>query len=513
MFREPLVSLPFLVVALVALVYAACAAAVRVWYECHLPYNVDTSVYWAVGNGIVHGLTPWKDLFETKPPGIFLLSALSYRLLGNGHLSNGTQVLSMFVIALSPAVYAWRIWRPPGSRLQVLPIFVALWALVMEQVTLVADHAGEVQVEALALPALILYMLLLGTRGRLAFALRTLGILVAVGLKEPFVLAVAAAYLLLDPEAQNPWSDLLGPLATAGVIGAVSLLLAGWLPAYLGIYLKTMAGGHINVAGSPWSRVSVALDNSWNALATHSPILPFALLYLAGIYLFSPVSPRAIETRRVVLRLQALFLAVLLAGMAVGLGGQFYLHHYVFATPVHLALLFALMASLARFPSAGHWSRGGVVCLALLSVCVAKKWVPVETFAQRLVVLGREDQDARRAAGVIDTVLDRLKVDRYLWLGLPGRSPLPFTKHSPLGPLFFQQVVFFEGKYPSLAAEFEKRLHEAKLIVLAQHVTGAVDEHVKAVLAAEYEALPAAYIADGSNFPYQIYIRHGLPLP
>lgn len=512
LFREPLVSLLLLAPALLALVYAACAAGLRVWYECHLPYNPDTSVYWAVGNGIVHGLKPWKDLFETKPPGIFLLSALSYRLLGNGHLTNATQVLSLLTIALSPAVYALRIWRAPGRPFAVVPIFVALWALVIDQASFVDDCAGEVQTEAHALPALILYMLLLGTRGRLAFALRTLGILVAIGMKEPFVLAVPAVYLLLDPDATNPWADFFGPLAAAGVIGVVSLLLAGWLPAYLGIYLKTMAGGHINVAGSPWSRVGPALDNTWTALAQHSPLVPFALLYLAGVYLFSPASPPAIGARRFVLRIQALFLATLLASMAVGLGGQFYAHHYMFATPVHLAILFALMGSLARLPSAGDWSRSGIVCLALLCVCVPK-WVNKESFEQRLLSQRVEDEGARRSAAVIDTVLDRLKVDRYLWLGHPGRSPLPFTNHQPLGPLFFQQVTFFEGMYPALAAEFETRLHEAKLVVFAQHMTGPQDGHVKAVLEAEYEALPPGYVPNRSKFPYKIYIRHGLPLP
>lgn len=509
---EPVVSLLFLAPALFALVYAACAAALRIWYECQLPYNGDTSVYWAVGNGIVHGLTPWKDLFETKPPGIFLLSALSYRLLGNGHLTNATQVLSLLTIALSPAVYARRLWRAAESRFAVVPIFVALWALVVDQASYVADTAGEVQTETQALPGLILYLLLLGKRGRLAFALRALGILVAVGMKEPFVLAVPAVYLLHDPEAREPWADLLGPLAVAGVTGVTGLLLAGWLPAYLGIYLKTMTGGHINVAGSPWTRIAAGLDNTWNALAQHSPLVPFTLLYLAGVYVFSPALVSAIGARRVVLRIQALFLAMLLVSMAVGLGGQFYPHHYMFATPVHLAILFALMGSLTHFSSAGHWSRAGVVGLALLCV-YAPKWVNWRAFQERVLVQHTQDEDARRAAHVIDTVLDRLKVDRYLWLGHPGLSPLPFTNHQPLGPLFFQQVAFFEGMYPSLAAQFEKRLHEAKLIVFAEHMTGPADAHVQAVLEAEYEALPPGYVSKSSKFPYRIYIRRGLPLP
>jgi len=507
LFREPSVSLILLAPALFALLYAGCAAAVRIWYECHLPYNVDTTVYWTVGRGIVHGLTPWKDLFETKPAGIFLLSALSYRLLGNGHLTNVTQILSLLTIALSPLVYARRIWRAPGNRLVVLPIFVALWALVVDQASFVADYAGEVQTETHALPAMILYMLLLGNRSRLGFALRALGILVAIGMKEPFVLAIPAVYLLLDPEAESPWTDFFGPLALACAIGGVSLLLVGWLPAYLGIYLKAMAGGHINVAGSPWARVGPALDNTWNTLALHSVMLPFALVYLAAVYLFAPEARRAaLGGRPLVLRFQALIVAMLLASMAVGMGGQFYPHHYMFATPVHLAILFSLMGSLVRFPSAAHWLRSGVVSLVLLCIWVPK-WVPVQAFRERAIVQRQEDEASRRAATVIDTVLDKLKIDRYLWIGHPGRSPLPFTKHSPLGPLFFQQVNFFEGMYPWLAAQFEDRLHEADLIVFANHMTGPRDNHVKGILAAEYRALPPEDLPANSDFPYKIYVR------
>ncbi|HKO49891.1 MAG TPA: hypothetical protein VJV79_19305 [Polyangiaceae bacterium] len=510
-FREPNVSLVFLVPALFALLYAACAAAVRIWYECHLPYNPDTSVYWAVGNGIVHGLTPWKDLFETKPAGIFLLSALSYRLLGNGHLTNVTQILSLLTIALSPAVYARRIWRARGNCVAVLPIFVVLWALVIDQASFVADYAGEVQTETHALPGLILYMLFLGARGRLGFACRTLGVLIAIGMKEPFVLAVPAVYLLLDPDTRSPWPDFFGPLALAGTIGAVSLLLVGWLPAYLGIYLKAMAGGHIQVTGSPWTRVAAALDNTWVALTQHSPLLPFVLLFLAAVYVFSPESPRSLDSRRVVLRLQALFLAMLLASLAVGLGGQFYPHHYMFATPVHLAILFALMASLARFPNAAHWQRGGLIGLVLICLLVPK-WVTMKSFGPLLAAHRNEDEDARRAAGTIDAVLDRLKIDRYLWIGHPGRSPLPFTNHSPLGPLFFQQVHFFGGQFPWLASEFDKRLHEAKLLVLANYMTGPADASVKATIAAEYQPLPTSYLPKDARFPYELYIRRGVQL-
>jgi hypothetical protein len=513
LFREPAVSFILLVPALFTLVYAACATAMRLWFECQGPYNVDTVLYWTVGKGILHGLVPWRDLYETKPAGIFLLSALSFLLTGGGKLTNATQVLSLLAIALSPIPYAYRLALAPGSRARAVPPFVALWALVLVLTCFVASYADSVQTEAHAMPGMVAYMLLIGVRGRRAFVGRALGILVAVGMKEPFLLAVPAVYLVLDPVARRPWADFFGPLALAGVGGAVVLLVLGYLPAYVGIYLPAMAGGHVNFHGSPWERIADATNRTWGTLAEHSVLLPTTMLFVAGVYLFQPEpgigGPRA---KMVALRFQALFLATLLAGYAVGLGGNYYGHHFVFATPFHLAILYALMAALSRDPDAGHWVRSGVIALALLTAYVPR-WVGTDVLEARLADFRRENARAQRSARVIDDLLDRLHVGRYLWLGHPGGgAPLPFTRHLPLGPLFFQQTYFFQGPFRWLQSEFWKRMHEAQVVVLSVYNTGPADPKVKRVLATEYDELPASFLPDPA-FPYKIFVRRGTKLP
>ena len=51
--------------------------------------NTDAYIYLTVGRGILNGLRPYTDLFESKPPGIFYLNALSL------WLTNGTFLLRM----------------------------------------------------------------------------------------------------------------------------------------------------------------------------------------------------------------------------------------------------------------------------------------------------------------------------------------------------------------------------------------------------------------------------------
>lgn len=46
----------------------------------------DVLLYFAAGRGILNGLSPYIDIFETKPPGMFLLSALSLRVTGDERL-------------------------------------------------------------------------------------------------------------------------------------------------------------------------------------------------------------------------------------------------------------------------------------------------------------------------------------------------------------------------------------------------------------------------------------------
>jgi hypothetical protein len=86
------------------------------------------------------------------------------------------------------------------------------------------------------------------------------------------------------------------------------------------------------------------------------------------------------------------------------------------------------------------------------------------------------DIKAREAAKVIDAVLDRLHVDRFQWIGPGGFPPWSYTRHLPLGPMFFQQVIFFDGNYPSFLTEaFRKQLAEAKVIVFEQHIAGPME--------------------------------------
>lgn len=508
---EALRSAALLVAALLAFAYGTALVGVRIWYETLGPYNVDTTLYWTVGRGMLHGLVPYRDLYETKPPGIFMLSALSYALTSGFGLTHVTQILSLVFLALAPAVYLPKLLRARSSALLDAPVFVALWAVVLLIVAFVADRGSAVQVEPHGLVGVVGYTLLLGKSGRKAFLGRALGALVCIGMKEPFFLSLVAAYLVTTPSAQRMWSDLVGPLGVASAVGTLVLLVFGWFTAYTLIYLKSMLGAHVNLEGPPLSRTATALDLTWNNLQQYSTLLPATLLFCMGVYLFLPVADGSSGLGDIGKRFQALVLGLLIVGLAVGMGGTFYEHHFIFALPLFLAILFVLMGRVGDGSSPQTWMRAGFVGLALATVCV--KWTPAKTYRDRAQDIAVQDAASRESAEVIDRLMDKLHVERYLFLGPGGYPPFAFTRHAPLGPLFFQQTMFFGGQYPWFVEQFRHRLDEAQVVVLHQHVTGPLDNEVRSKLAANFRLVPGASILPGKRAQYSILIRKGLTFP
>ena len=51
------------------------------------PFQMDEGVYAYIGWGMFKGLVPYKDIFDHKPPGIYVLYALSFLLFGTSGVS------------------------------------------------------------------------------------------------------------------------------------------------------------------------------------------------------------------------------------------------------------------------------------------------------------------------------------------------------------------------------------------------------------------------------------------
>src|SRR3989344_6822296 len=66
------------------------------------------SIFFAMGRAILNGYTPYEDIFETKPPGLFILAALSFGILKNTSLANIVQTLLLLVTPALFTLFAWK---------------------------------------------------------------------------------------------------------------------------------------------------------------------------------------------------------------------------------------------------------------------------------------------------------------------------------------------------------------------------------------------------------------------
>ena len=71
-------------------------------FELNHAYNWDSPLYWAVGRGMINGLKPYAEMYENKPLGIFLVSALSFLLTDDTVICNIVSVLAVFLTAILP---------------------------------------------------------------------------------------------------------------------------------------------------------------------------------------------------------------------------------------------------------------------------------------------------------------------------------------------------------------------------------------------------------------------------
>src|SRR6478735_1393092 len=82
------------------LVIALCAIQILTF-----SFGRDQSIYALVGEGVLHGKMPYRDLWDFKPPGIFLVYALAQGLFGRGTVAALIQAELEFWHTAQPEVF------------------------------------------------------------------------------------------------------------------------------------------------------------------------------------------------------------------------------------------------------------------------------------------------------------------------------------------------------------------------------------------------------------------------
>jgi hypothetical protein len=463
----------------------------RLKYEAQGPATPDTAIYAAVGRGIVNHVPLYTGLFETKPPIIFLLFALSWKTVGSWALVTDLQVAVILAVFVTPALL---VLRERGS-VQDLPGKLALALLGGASLALyTAMRSGEIQVESFGAAALLPWVWVCYrhpdrppplTWGR--FLLGSASVALATMTKEPLVLA-AIAVGLINARTRRDYAEFAAMLGCAGLLTVVALWVTGTLHAYLYIYLPQMLV-HTSFSDKPLNTESVLVravdwthvrDDLWK----YSPGL-CAALAAASVSAMAREGSDGRSALSITIRWG---LALTVVAFAIGLSGLFYDHQHVPLVPLAIAILVTWLVS-DKTPSGGAVAFSSAAAVLGLAGAV----VAHEKFDLDKGIKEHKDRiaAAETAATQIDRALDCTGETRYAYLGSNGVQPWGWTKHSPLGPFFLQYFGWFAASEPRHREQLLDTLKHARLLVFQHMSAGDFNDALgKAVDARFHPGLP-----------------------
>jgi len=446
-------------------------------YELSGAFNAwDTNIFWTVGRGIANGIPPYSGLFDIKPPGIFVLSALSFYFFDSPILTHIAQVLVLLIIAIIPLL-AYILYSKEKSIFGIA--FSALLGLLLALYS--DERAGLVQVESFGAAFGALSILLMMSSFEKYKILKILGIslciLISCGFKEPFLFPILGASFILSENIKD-WSLKFAlPLLIALCLGIITLLSLGWIDGFLS-YLSYMTGTHVNALGSsPLERAA----HFWKLFSDQN------LYSLSFGYLFASVFCASLWISRTKpLQILSLVVALFLTSLSVGLGGEYYSHHFIFAVPFYAAILIKYNIN----------SKNKINALLLVLLTFSILNLPDINWEKRSQNFNKKKTTAMSVpiTKYIDSVMEQTGVKRFVNLCSNSNIDVflcyssEIGKHSPYGPYFLMDYRLF-SRIPGYADSVLNYVKNGQ-IVIYDRVTLEFPKEIENILEEQYTPIP-----------------------
>ena len=514
----------------------------RFFYELKRPFTWDTTMYYAIGKGFSHGLKPYVDMFETKPPMIFFMASLSYSLTGDYYLCNFLSFTFLILTTLSPLIMLVVLMVKRKERNIYLYIIFGLSALMVGMLLggYLQLRSGEVQVELFGSFFVLAYILT--ARGidveKAKFyspliIVSALFLMIGVMFKEPFILIAFACAMIVCKNPKEWFYRFILPCVYGGLMGVVLLLFTGTLIPYLTVYLPHMMGNHISIYGSPFERMK-KIEKLLNDMGGYSAIflgviITSALGVVVKIFFEKEGNNQLIQ--RVIYTITRILRVVLIPfilSFTVGLGGQYYNHHYIFALPCYTLCVITLFEDIYLFVSQKSQSESksendiisnikkvavGIVCslavVGLLGIYLLPQ--PRYDHYEKILSLSKTMKDD---AKYVDEVLDVLGEETYQYFGFNGPVFYCYTEHDPKGPVFFQDPNNLQKEDNFFATNLKKQMEETDIYIVSNIKCGVVTDYVNEYIAKNFELIQNSDeyelvkdIEKPKTFNYKIYVR------
>ncbi len=363
----------------------------------------DGAIFLGISSAMLHGYAPYRDLFETKPPGIFLLGEVV-------HLLGGVWTAQFFpaLAALCIPILAFCVKGRKGFLAGTL---VSLHIL---------STAPGFYPEVFGVSALCAYacVLLSPWKQWLKVLLSVPCLYVAILMKEPFLLSSLGVAVVMTERRQFLALYVL-PQVIALILFALTLAWLQIFTIYTFMYIPFMVS--VRVGDSPRS----------------SLFLFYRLFHFSPLLL--PIIVYAFDMRpgiRMALGSVILLIAALVGNLT---GGGF-------MDPILLALV--LRAN-------RKWLEVGLVATILLTPFFSD-FPYIQVGASPLLSADR------KVAPVLDGIMERCHIDRYWNLG--GMNYVyGLTSHPASGPLLFMDMYMLQNSY--LVSRTLKNMSQVNLIL------------------------------------------------
>lgn len=516
-------------------------------YELADIASTDANLFFTVGKAMTQGYRPYVDFYENKPPMIFALCAISYAWTGDFHMVN----VDSFLCCLNLLILCFLIGPVIGIKRKWSMFPIALATLLVGSVgilmmTYAEARSGEIMTEIFGVSALmdgVFCLLLLPKEKKVRFydprvILAGFFYGVATMFKEPLGLLGICSFLFLCERKEDLLKKLVFPCVYGGLTAFLILLVTKSIPGYFTIYLPTMFGHHVDTYGPIWDRmVNVSkLFTNLNSYCWQLKVIVIGLFAVAtirgGFMVFSKKVPLRLTFSFLRMLLPLLFLYI--ASLSVGLGGQYFWHHYAFALPFYYALLIdaglfvgdrVQESSLIRGKKEeekGSSPKAIAEPIFLLSIAFSLAFSCItldglrthgHDLAEKQAKMISYVETAKAGASYVDAILDALNEERYLFLGFNGSSRIYcYTAHLPLGPNFAQDPDVFYSEDNYFATTFVNSLHSANILVYAAYKQGVLVDSTKDYVSRNFTTKkPDAVkgIAAPKPFNYTLYFRNG----
>jgi hypothetical protein len=478
-------------------------------YDAKGAVEGDVMIFLSIGRGMQNGLSIYTDMFESKPPGVLLLSYLSMWLTNGPGLMRIAQDIGLLVV---PFFLAY-ISRQRLERAVCAFTFgctLSCWSY--------ANSMG-METEIFGLLPMVLYAVLITSpMNQKKVLLSGVCTFLATFFREPFILGGVAASILVSKNPKEFVLRFVYPAIVAGVIYLLALTFTGVLIPYFQVYLPGMLKDRIQTADSgPLYLRAIWVQRIFSSLTTYSSV-PLLGYFVTALGLFVTISKEKMD------RIGILSMLAMLFG-AWGLGEYFVLltvcykqggHGFSCWTTVtdpglwmidslfvcgtvlflgllayigkkNLRMLVSILCALSVLPILGAAiSLGGygrryllflipvivslfLISLKKLNTIVLASLVAILTITSRApnesLQIIKAFHENQKLSAQLDGLMEACGYKTYVF---GGHTPVfAFSKYSPIGPLFvFPAHTYLGYDHPLYQETMLNMLRMGKLLVV-----------------------------------------------